>query len=232
MSKAQFEAIKRVLKAIPSKEVGAPKIPVDTFLQEAFDLYEWSKEDTDALYAAGLEDGLLEDLLVRARALQYIQALWNKERLSRGPARQALEKQLPKAHALKNDLEAAFRFAFRKHPRLLNKVQQIEKGSTEANMIQDLNDLAVLGRSQLPLLEAIGFDIEKLHQSADLCRTISRLRAEVNSARKSNQTKDLRDRAYSHLKTAVDEVRTTGRYVFRNKEERGLGYRHRYLARK
>ena len=72
-------------------------------------------------------------------------------------------------------------------------------------MIQDLSDLSVLGKANQPLLAAMNGE-----------------RAENNSA------KTIRDKAYTLLKKAVDEIREAGKYVFWKNPDRLKGY---YSAR-
>ena len=82
MSKADFEQIKPALLAIPQDKVMLPRIPIDTFLQEAHDLYIWAKDDAKELGRVGLDKEVLHSLPVRIDALQYIQSIWNSERRS------------------------------------------------------------------------------------------------------------------------------------------------------
>ena len=56
------------------------------------------------------------------------------------------------------------------------------------------------------------------------------LLSQVNGERDSdNQFKVMRDKAYTHLKEAVDEIRSCGKYVFWWDENRLKGYGSRYF---
>jgi len=162
MSKENFEALKDKIEAIPSDEKNAPHMPVDVFLQEANNLYQWSKDDQEKLIKVGIKATYFEEFTVRIGALNYAQSKWVNNRYRKGPMRQEWDKESKKADDLKNELKNAFRFAFRKRPDLLNKVQGIEKGTRHSDMIQDLSDLSTLGKANLPLLAAINFDESKL----------------------------------------------------------------------
>jgi hypothetical protein len=97
-------------------------------------------------------------------------------------------------------------------------------------MIQDLNDLSVLGKANPQLLEAINLDMSLLDEAAQTAKEMAALLAEVNrSRREHSEAKRIRDQAYTHLKEAVDEIRRCGQYVFRQNKERLMGYRSSHI---
>lgn len=232
MSKEQFENIKAQIMDLSDKEVKTPNMPVDTFVQEAYNLHEWAKEDKKALTKAGLDPVLLDTLPARADALRHAQSVWIKEQNLKKESQKEWAEQAPIAYELKNDLEADFRFAFRAHPELLKKVQNIEEGYGHADMIQDLSDLSVLGSANKDLLKKIGHDLSKLELASEKSNEMGLLLAQVNGHKtEGNTDKVLRDRTYSYAKAAVDEVRDTGRYVFRKDKQKLKGYQHQYFSR-
>ncbi|MCV9387380.1 hypothetical protein [Reichenbachiella ulvae] len=175
--------------------------------------------------SAGLDQAVLDALAPQTEALRYSQSIWARERYSKEEARQEWEQRAPIMEELKNELEHNCRFAFRKRPDLLVKVQAIEAGHGHADMIQDLSDLSVLGTANMPLLEAVGFDTSKLKTAETMASEMSVLLATMNGERfENNQTKKLRDKAYTLLKATVDEVRETGKFVFWKEEDRRRGY--------
>ena len=230
MSKENFESVQASIEAIEDAETKVPNMPVDTFLQEAANLHEWSKADQPQLLAVGIPQELFDELPTRTGALRYTQSVWMKERYSQDEARQEWEQKSPDAIALKDSLEHSFRFAFRRRPDLLTKVQAIEEGTGNADMVQDLSDLAVLGKANLPLLEAINFDTTQLDTAETQATEMSQLLAIMNGERvNNNAAKITRDKAYTYLKQAVDEIREAGKFVFWKDEKRLRGYRSQYF---
>ncbi|MFV0267234.1 MAG: hypothetical protein ACK5HT_08865 [Draconibacterium sp.] len=133
--------------------------------------------------------------------------------------------QAPDAYTLRDDLMASLRFAYRKDEALLSRVSAITEGSGHADMIQDLNDIAVLGGAYPDPLTAIGFDLDQLDVAATRADELADLLAEANGDKADpNQSKLIRDKAYTHLKALVDEIREAGKYVFRNDTRRFKGY--------
>ncbi len=233
MSKENFEALQAGIEAIPASEIKTPNMPVDKYVQEAADLEVWSKEDQARLVAVGVPQAHFDELPTRAGALRYIQSLWMKERYSQEEATRQWNAEAPAADELRNELEHTFRFAFRKRPELLDKVKVIEAGSGHADMLQDLSDLSVLGTANLPLLQAIGFDATKLDTAAALSESLSTVLASMNGERTDpNKSKVLRDQAYTYLKTAVDEIRAAGKFVFWKDEKKLKGYYSAWWTKK
>ncbi|TRX56173.1 hypothetical protein FNH22_16155 [Fulvivirga sp. M361] len=229
MSKENYEAKLPLLEALPSEEVRVPDLPVDVYLQEAENLSVIASEDKEALTAVGLDwETYGEDLPVRAGALRHAQSQWVKTRYSQEEARKEWNRLSPLAYEERNDLLATFRFAFRRRADLLGRVSEITDGTGHHDMVQDLSDLAALGEAGTQELEAIHFDVTRLTQAAEQADQMAALLAQANGERfDDSAAKVLRDRAYTHLKAAVDEVRVTGRYIFR-KDGRARAYASNY----
>ena len=224
--------LKKSLEAIPLNEVKRPIIPVDVFIQEAHNLYVWIRADLTKLYAAGVDKSLVESLSDRIDALQLAQSEWIKYRESRKTILLNQKKVRAEALQVKNDLVAALRFAFREDDDVQRSVNDIMKGASNADLVQDLSDLAVLAKSHTHGLEAIGFEIKKIKLASGLVSKLANATALWNVERMSTEAKELRDRAYTHLLEAVHIIRVTGRFVFRDDKVRITGYRHRYRSRR
>lgn len=122
-----------------------------------------------------------------------------------------------------------FFHAFRKQPDLVNKVRGIAEGGSNADMLQDLKDLYHLGNSNKDLLDAISFDWESLEQAREWSDELAVTLAKANGERfDSNESKILRDRAYSFMKAATDEIRLHGQYIFWRNDDRKRGYVSKY----
>ena len=217
------------IEAIPDNEMKSPNMPVDAFLQEVENTCKWVEDDKDKLVAAGLDWSLVEDMPVRAGALREAQSLWYKERFSREEAEKEWIEKSPAAYDLRNVLLHDFRHAFRKTPELTSRVRAIADGSGHADMIQDLNDLALLGKDHEELLTAISFDLTKLDLAAATAEEMATLLSQVSVDRaERNSERVIRDKAYTFLKQALDEVRACGQYVFWRDEDRLKGYVSQY----
>lgn len=218
-----------VFAAMKPAEALAPNIPIDVFVQESENLYHWCIDDQGELTRVGLDWALVTSLPTRAGACREAQSLWVKEHNTRKQAEQAWKEQAPAAFDLRDQLIHDFRFAFRKSDHLLARVDEIAQGDTSSDMVQDLNDLAILGRANPGLLTPINFDLTKLDLAADVSDRMGDLLGATNGERKEDSEAMLvRDKAFTYLKQAVDEIRECGKFAFWRTPERMKGYISNY----
>lgn len=226
---ADFNAKPDTIQSIPNDQVQTPLLPIDVFLQEAENLYQWSNADARALAAAGIKSEMISDLQAGADVLRKAQSLWLKDRYTQKEAQKKWTLQSPGAYELRDKLLHDFRFAFRKDPTLLSLISQIANGTKPEEMIQDLNDLSVLGKANPEPLAVIGTDAAILDLAAQKADEMANLLAKVNSDKaRHNASKEMRDKAYTYLKALVDEIREAGKYVFWKDEIRYRGYTSAY----
>lgn len=230
MSKIDLESVKDSLLAIPAELVKSPSIPVSVYIQEAEDQKVWADDDKEVLTGHGLDWAFAESIPALAGALREAQSIWARAYKSREDAEKEWIEKSPEAFGMRDGLLSAFRYAFRKNDDLLSNVAVIAEGSNRDDMIQDLNDLAVLGRENTGLLEGINFDLARLDTAATKADEMAELLAGAKGeAGHENEELDLRNRAYTKLKEAVDEVRACGKYAFAGNAARLKGYRSEFL---
>ncbi|WP_075591133.1 hypothetical protein [Labilibacter marinus] len=221
------------IEAIKKEETLEPYIPVDTYIQEAKDLNYWVTKDMDAFKNIGFNMQYMDTLATRAGALSEAQSRWTGEKKSVADAQTAWKLESPAAFQLQNKLISAFNYAFRKDKEAKSTVDLIAEGTGNADMIQDLNDLAVVGKGKPELLAAIKFDMTLLDTAAQLSDRMGEIRAAANGESKEfKEEKLLRDKAYTYLKEAVDEIRDCGKYLFADNKDRLKGYRSEFIRRK
>lgn len=221
------------IQAIEMTRVMKPNMPVSLYIQEAEDLFLWCRDDQTALVKAGLNWDLACELPDRAAACRKAQTEWTKELKTPKPARKNWAEQVPTGLDLRNCLIHDFRFAFRNRDDILAQVVGISQGNSIPDLIQDLNDLSVLGNAHPELLNSIGFESEKLGTATSLAEQLSTLLGILNSeTRKTNEIRIIRNKAFTYLKQAVGAVRECGQYVFWRNPERLIGYSSTYWKQK
>ena len=226
---AKLEAI----MAVPNEKIKEPSPPVSVALQEAEDLYHWSMDDAKALKVVGITMAMLKEVPVRAGACRESQSIWNKDFRSQAEAQKLWNIQAPLAFVFRTDLLQTMRFGYRKDDSLLGRVAAITAGDGNADMIQDLNDIAVLGRENPEPLTNIAFDLTKLDLAATRAHELADLRARANGDKgEQNESKIIRDKAFAYMKELVDEIREAGKYLFRNDPLRYKGYTSAFWRKK
>ena len=230
MSKNDYDSVIAELSAIAPEEVKKPSIPVSVYIQEAEDQKVWAEDDKAVLINHGLDWKFVEVIPIRAGALREAESHWKKVSRSQDEAEDIWLEKAPGAFELRDSLLSAFRYAFRKDGALLAKVALIANGNTREDMIQDLNDLAVIGQDNSSSLRAIKFDLTKLTLAASTSDEMAELLAGAKSETGSvPEELEIRNKAYTLLKEAVDEVRACGKYAFAGNESRLKGYRSEFL---
>lgn len=233
MSKTNFDEKLIEIQAIPDADVKKPNMPVAEAVQESENLFAWCMDDQASLTKAGLDWTLVEDLPLRAGACRYAQSIWARESKSQEEAQKEWKEKAPEAFDFRDQLLHDFTFAYRKIPELLAKVQTIRDGSSNADMLQDFSDMNVFGKDNPDPLAKIGFDITDLDRAAETADQLSAVLALANGEEGDDvDAKELRDKAYSFMKLAVDEIRNTGQYVFWRDEGRKKGYVSSYFRKK
>jgi hypothetical protein len=225
------------ISAIPHDQIKRPSIPIKAYLQEAEDLQRWSEADKEALLAVGLDWSLVEDLTGRTGALREAESRWFKQRSGREQAQLTWDKKSPAAYDMRDHLLRCMRFAYRGNATLLKQVALITAGRGHVDMIQDLYEIASLGGDHAALLAKVGVSLEQLAQAAITAEAMADLLAEVNGERGRDESKLIRDQAFTYLKAAVDEIRATGQFLFWDDDNRRDGYvshyaRHHRSSRK
>lgn len=232
MSNSELATCKNKIHAITAEQILVPIVPIDVYAQEAENLVVWCREDIPELSKAGITEETIADLDVRSGALRQCQSIWIKDRRSIKEAELQWRELSPEASDFRNELLHTFRYAFRANPLLLGRLSEIADGNSDSDTIQDLNNLAVLGKENINLLTAISFDGEKLNKAANLSGTSANILAEANgSKQKGNESKVIRDKSYTYLKLLVDEIRAAGKYLFWRNPDRLKGYSSDYWRR-
>ena len=216
---------RELLLAMDRESIRTPNIPVLKFIKEAEYLSAEAQKDKEALEGVGLDWNLVLDLLVRIGALRQAESIWFKSRYKEEELEREWDTKSNQGYELRDAMLHAFRYAFGEDEQLLRRVSEIASGRTDDDMVQDLSHLAELGRDYTQLLEAIRFPLAQLEQAANLSDELGTLMALAAGERSdTSEDLDLRNRAYTHLKEAVDKIRGAGQYVFWRDAERRQHY--------
>jgi hypothetical protein len=230
MDEKLFLEMKAEIEALT--DVSSPNLPVAVALQEAEDLAVWCQPDKSSLEAAGLSWELVTSLPLRANMCRVFQSQWQKEYQSQEESQRVWGNCSPSAYSLRDELVHHQLYAYRNFPDLRSKVQHIAQDLGHAGMIQNLSDLSVLGKANPAPLVKISFDMKLLDQAEVQSAEMAKLLAKNNGDKMSvSASRVLRDKAYTYMKQAVDEIRQCGQYVFYRNEERKKGYISRYKKR-
>ena len=214
-------------------KIVSPTIPVDITIGEAGQLNQFGTEDEPELLAKGLKEGLIQQLTPRAKFLQEKQSIWISVYQSALSNTEAWEEKIDDGRLLQRELKHDFQFAYRNHPDILKRLDNIIDGSGNMDLIQDLSDYSAFAIQHPEPLTAILFDNTKTERAKQISLDLVDLMNQVDGVKnsKNRPEKIMRDRAYTHLKQLVDEIRAYGKYAFWNDEEKQKRYSSEYLRK-
>jgi hypothetical protein len=224
------KTIEEVVLEIPEDQIVSPTIPVDITIGEAGELHQSATEDAPKLLAKGLSEGLIQQLIPRAKFLQDKQSAWTAVYQSALTSTQQWEEKIDEGRLLQRELKYDFQFAYRNHPDILKKLKNILEGNGNMDLIQDLSDYPAFAKQYPEPLTAIFFDTTKSERAKQVSLALVDLMNKVDGVKnsKNRPEKLMRDRAYTYLKQLVDEIRAYGKYAFWNDEEKQKRYSSEY----
>ncbi|MBN2527122.1 MAG: hypothetical protein JXR76_12065 [Deltaproteobacteria bacterium] len=227
-----YDQMMHDITAIPAEKTLSPTMPMDIYIQEALNLHTWASTDRAQLLQAGLCEDLLDDLPFRADAASEAQSIWRNFLVGQSEAQHRWNADSPEAFDLREELIHAMRFAYRESNEIRTQIEKIADETTEINLIDDLHALATIGRANPRPLRLIGFELAKVEHAAVVSQGMQSLKTGTSYGSNTDDiVQTVRDKAYTHLKEAVDAVRECGQYVFWKDKIRSKGYRSEYVAR-
>lgn len=234
MSKEDLQAKRALLEAMTNDELREPTtIPVDIYIREAEKLYSVFKDDIESFKSVGFKEEQVNDLGIRIGALREASSLWLTYRYNREEARRIWEERSEEGYRLRDWLLATLKVAYRKDIVLKGRLKAVASGQGHADMVQDINDLAVLGRTNPEPLKLINFDFTHFERAAKMADFLGEILGRFDADNdRFHKSKRLRDAAYTHLKEIVNEIRLFGKYLFHEKREKKLRYYSDFLRKK
>lgn len=231
-SASEFKKTMSACNAIPSDKVQQLSMPVNVIAQEAQDLYEVALMDKEELVKVGMDEQLIDKLQKAGMFLRYTEAEWNNIRGNRAEAQQKWNGKSPEGFKLLHTILYNLRFALRNREDALARVRDIAEGGSNADMIQDLINAGVLGKSYTRELQKIGFDLALLDTAEKTAAELTDLLAKANlNSSEENEHRELRDRAFTHLKVIMSEIREYGKFIYHGDKKHMREYTSAYLRK-
>lgn len=235
MSNSDFYSSKlSIIRSIPDSMIIMPgSIPINVYLQEAENLYNWCQPDKEKLTANGLQWQLVEDMPARIDTLREAQARWKASDSNDIETEKEWDEKYPVALESRKDLIRTMKFLFRNNPAVTAKIGRLSEGLSSAAMIQALRDISVFGKEHIEELKSGNFDITKLDTAAVMSREMASLLGALNSRRAfCSDALKIRNQAFTHLKEAVTEVKKHANFVLWRDPSRLRGYASEHNRRK
>ena len=224
-------SIETRVNSIPSNVAFKPNIAVGIFLQEAFNIFTYAQEDKEVLCSKGLDLRLLEELPKRIDFAREMEARWYTTRYSEVPSARELNRIYVIVDASRKGLLAGMEYAFF-GDNLARAVAYIKKGEGSDDYTQDLWDITQLAEEYVQELTDVGCDLKQIEILNEYKKEYAELVARCNVEEKEKSYVRLsRDKAYTFLVIALEEIRRAARHAFWNDKKRLRGYASEYFRK-
>ena len=221
------------IKAVPKEQIKHCDMPIGIYLNESENLHTRTSVDLPKLTAVGMDPELLAKLLAYTGATRTAQSNWDNLNTVREEAKLEWKAAWPAFIEFREELIDHMEFAYRNDEHLMQKLAKIKEGNSQADAVQDMSDLSVLGTANLAPLEAIKYDTTLVATAATKADEMATLLGAVNGHLYiDDETKVIRDKAFTLLKGVVDEIRSYGRFVFRKDPDHAKFYSSKYSRNK
>jgi hypothetical protein len=219
-----FVSLKPVFDEIREDHIKNPGMPAKHYMQQCLALHQRLEKEKETLAAGGMALDVVAKIPAMVGACRETFSQHSMITFPDNTSQRAFAVAYKECEALLYDLIEAMRYAFRNYPELIARIRIIKEGSSYADAIQDLNDVAVLGRENRELLEAVNYDTSTIDQAARLAKTLGELRAKATVDNSTDPTLRLnRARSFSLLKSTIDELALQARFILRaDKKNAGL----------
>ncbi len=214
----------RLAEVSAARTATAPNKPVKIALLEAERLNAGvSKYKKVLVTLPGFRAADLTLLPELVKALEGTERSWSRTKLAQGSA--SLVGLRKEAEAWRRQAMAAARYLLRRDERAMLEIERIAEGEGLADLVQDLDDLAVL-------IEHHAATFAAMPEPLDVAEA-RRLSKALRKGRDDSDTMaslENRNRAFWALEDAVDEIRAALRFVLRDDPKKLAPLLSRYQA--
>ncbi len=207
---SELHELREQLLQLPPNVLCEPRVRLSVVVQEAKRLSATTRQRhiRSKLLAAGLADECLDVLDRAIHALRVAQGDMTRSRCPDGDLADALDSALE----LRDEMVAACQWNLRQRDVAAHLVR-ITDSSDLTELSLDLKELA-----QLVQQYASDFEFDGTFDGPECVRQALALADELTataSGEVSEEVRELRDRAFTHLANLMEEIRSAGRYAFR-----------------
>ncbi|MBN1577355.1 MAG: hypothetical protein JW913_12425 [Chitinispirillaceae bacterium] len=225
-------SVEKRAEAIPKKAVLSPNMPVGTYLQEAYNIHCFMRDDRELFTGGGFDWRLVDELPERIGYLRNAEAAWWKAKFAPSPVKMEFERRQALAVEARGKLLRDLEFACRGDADALRRIREIKKGSGQSDFNMDLFDIGNLAQDKNAALVAIGSDPRLVDDIRECAEKLPGLYAQCHVEKAAEEEKrSRRDRAYTFLAMAMEEIRRCARYVLRDDPKRLKGYASEYFRK-
>jgi hypothetical protein len=213
------------------KAIGLP-MDEDDAVAEVRRVEQLLGRDSEALLQSDIDPVYVESFSTRVGAFAFAAAAVDAYLSAEKSAKQQWKERKVQGWRLREELMVTYAYVFRKHPRVLETLANIRKGLGNSDMLLDLLGLYILGNQRRQALAAANVDLSVVDSAKSLHGELSALLAATRTdPEEMAEAKLMRNRAWTYVHEALEEVYAAGRFVFRGDPVRRELYLNDYYQR-
>lgn len=204
-------------------------IPIARLIQEANDLYLFCKNDKKELVGEGLDWNDAERLPVLLNECTNAEVEYQVYKDNYESETVKLKKFVLRCRKLRRFIAEKLRLAIASTGADL-KIPSYKKSWSRVELIQDLNDLAVIGKDNKEVLQPMGFEMSKLDLAANMSIELSEKIVDIIISNPSESPqKKIRDKIILELSSLIARIRNKGKSTFIDNPLRRKAYACEYF---
>lgn len=205
---------KKTLLALDASYAASLDASVPQVIQEARELEVIAKKHGTTLLSGTLLDKkTLDSLQPRRELLEGAETVWVRARA--GNLDKGLADKRAEAETLKSDMIASLRYFCAGDAAIQKVLDDISEGSGLPDLIDDLRQLAPLWDANPAALKKAAPGKKASAKALALADDLAQTAAEQATDAEVTDALELRNRAFWHLREAMDAIRAAGRYIYR-----------------
>jgi len=217
-SSEYYAQVKDKIDALSADKALTPSMPVMHFLAIAELCVERALTYKESLVKAKFDMTKIDLLTTYIGAMRECQAAWSNVQFDTPETGKAWKVKQAEGETVSYELSKALALAFHDDENMMDKLQRVNEGGSNADKIQDLSELVYMSRANLDTLIAqTEITAEYVDKAGELATVLGSLHAKA-IVDKSNlpEFRVTRDKNYTLMDEIIREVERRGQYAFRN----------------
>ncbi len=223
-----YEEMVPRLKAMEFTRVREPDMPLDVVVHEGEVFRVLASQDSHLFEKVGLDLSIIEELRKTVACFAVANAKCAAMRQQKKEAVRVWLEEQKTGFELRRECLQAQLFAFRNNDEAREKLKRIRRKNGHAAMIQDLRNLAQLGKTYKDDLASINFDMNRITLLEETADRLGKLRAAAFSSENRNEEQLIRNKAFTYMRMLMTEIKVYVRYVFYDNPDRQRQYASAY----
>lgn len=219
-------------ESIPDEKTLVPNMPVGVFAQEAYSIYKYAMADRTTLERVGLDWRMVQELPARIDLLREREADWWEARFTREFEEIEHEKAILRGDAIREKLLRDIKFALHGEDKFDEIIEKLKESEDLAEYLIEFRAVEFLAEKNKDLLKTVGADLALIDELREVQQDLRTYHlGAITKGQNDRRRKCSRNKAYTFLRAALEELRRCAEHALWDNPERLKGYQSQYFKR-